>query len=124
MHKLLEPIHMKKSWGHDITWSLTNHYMSKTIEIDAFKISDLMVYERKEKSIIVVQGILILAMGPCCSEDDLVYTECPEGWSFYIPPGQMHRYGATDKPVRIIEVSSPELDEGIIIPDFMGIKGV
>jgi len=27
----------------------------------------------------------------------------------------MHRYGATDKPVRIIEISSPEIDEAIVI---------
>jgi len=115
MNKLMRPIYAKKSWGSEITWSLTDHYMCKTIEIDPFRITNLLVYEKKEKSIIVVRGVLSLGLGKCCDENDLEYYDCPEGWSVYIDPGYMHRYGATDKPVNIIEVSSPEIDEAIIV---------
>ena len=115
MNKLVSPIYNKKDWGSEIIWTLTDHYMSKTIEIDPFKITDLLVYEKKEKSIIVIDGILSLALGKCCNEKDLEYYDYPEGWSMYINPGYMHRYGATDKSVRIIEVSSPEVDEARII---------
>ena len=124
MNKLTEPIYIKKPWGHEIMWALTDHYMAKTIEVDAFKVSNLVVYERKEKSIIVISGTLVIGMGPCCSEEDIEYTEYPTGWRFYIPHGKMHAYGATDVPVRLIEVSSPELDEGIVIPDSVDIGGV
>jgi hypothetical protein len=122
MNNLIKPIYTKKSWGSEIIWSMTDHYMSKTIEIDPYKITDLVVYEKKEKSIIVVDGQLSLAIGKCCYEKDLEYYDMPIGWSRYIAPGEMHRYGATDKSVRIIEISSPELDEVIIINSVEDIK--
>jgi len=115
MNKLMRPIYTKKSWGSEIIWALTSHYMGKTIEIDPFMITDLLVYEKKEKSIIIVKGVLSLALSKCCDEDELKYYDCPEGWSVYIEPGHMHRYGATDKPVRVIEISSPEIDEAVIV---------
>lgn len=119
MNNLVKPIFSKKSWGSEIIWTLTDHYIAKTIEIDPFKTTDLLVYEKKEKSIIVISGILSLALGKCCDEKELVYQDCPEGWSVYIKPGYMHRYGATDIPVRIIEIASPELDEAVIIGDLL-----
>lgn len=115
MNNLKKPLFNKTSWGSVITWSLTDHYMAKTIEIDPFKVNDLVVYENKEKSIIVVENTLVLAIGKCCREDNLDYFELPVGYTYHIAPGQMHRYGATDKPVRIIEIASPELDEAIIV---------
>jgi hypothetical protein len=116
MNNLLKPKFTKKSWGSEIVWTMTDHYMGKTIEVDASKVTDLVVYENKEKSIIVVKGTLILALGPCCGdESDLEYYELPEGWTKYIGPGMMHRYGSTDKPLMLVEVASPELDEAIVI---------
>jgi hypothetical protein len=115
MNNLINPIYSRKSWGHEVIWTITNHFMAKTIEIDPFKITELMLFERKEKSIIVVKNALSLAVGGCCDENDLEYVDYPEGWSFYIAPLKLHRYGATDKPVRLIEISSPEIDEAIII---------
>ena len=115
MNKLVQPIYSKKTWGSEIIWTLTDHYMGKTIEIYPYRITDLLVYEKKEKSIIVVEGVLSLALGKCCDEDKLKYYDCPEGWSIYIDPGYMHRYGATNKQVRIIEISSPEIDEAVIV---------
>lgn len=115
MNKLSEPVFNHKEWGNEVIWSITDHYMSKTIEIAPYKVTDLYVYEHKEKSIIVIQNKLILAYGKCCLESNLEYTELPEGWSRYIASGEMHRYGATSELTRIIEISSPQLDEAIII---------
>ncbi len=116
MNNLLKPIYTKKSWGSEIIWAITDHYIAKTIEIDPQKITDLVVYEQKEKHIKVAYGTLSLAVGPCCGdESDLEYFDLPAGWTRYIGPGLMHRYGATDEMVGVEEISSPELDEAIII---------
>lgn len=115
MNNLTKPLFNKKEWGSEIIFALTDHYMAKTIEVDPYKVSDLIVYEKKEKHIIVVENTLSLAIGGCCFEEDLEYFDLPIGYSKYIGPGQMHRYGATDKLVRIIEISSPELDEAIVV---------
>jgi len=123
MNNLAKPIYSKKSWGAEVIWSITDHFIAKTIEIKPFKITDLVFFETKEKSIIVVQNTLSLAVGGCCDEDDLEYYDYPEGWSFYIAPLKLHRYGATDKPVRLIEIASPEIDEAIIIDKLSEIGG-
>ncbi len=116
MNNLLRPIYTKKSWGSEIIWAITDHYMAKTVEIEPYKITDLIVYEQKEKHIKVAYGTLSLAIGQCCGdESDLEYFDLPTGWTRYIAPGMMHRYGATDKKVGIEEISSPEMDEAIII---------
>lgn len=122
--KLNEPIFTKKSWGSEIIWSITSHFMAKTIEIDPFKVTDLIVYEKKEKSIIVIKNTLVLAIGLCCDEKNLEYHELPEGWTRFIPSSYMHRYGATNKSVRIIEIASPQIDEGILIPESGELGGV
>ena len=101
---------------------MTDNYIAKTIEIAPYKINDLVIYENKEKSVIVIGNTLILGMGKCCDEDKLKYYEYPEGWSFYIAPGYLHRYGATDTQVRLIEVASPQLDERIVIGELPNFK--
>jgi hypothetical protein len=118
MNKLVSPIFNKKSWGAEVVWAITDSYICKTIEVNPLRTTDLIVYEKKEKLIIIVEGVLVLALGECCDEDHLEYYEHPTGWSDYIGPGKMHRYGATDKPVRIIEISTPEIDEAIIVKEF------
>ncbi len=116
MNNLIKPMYTKKSWGSEIVWAITDHYMAKTVEIEPYKITDLVVYEKKEKHIKVVYGTLSLAIGPCCGdESDLEYFEMPIGWTRHIAPGMMYRYGATDKKVGIEEISSPEMDDAIII---------
>lgn len=117
INKLKQPIYTEKEWGSEIIWAITDSYICKTVEINPLRVTELIVYENKYKSIIVVSGQLSLAMGKCCDENNLEYYDCPEGWSICIEPGIMHRYGATDKSVRIIEVSSPGIEEGIVIPE-------
>lgn len=121
MNNIMNPIYTKKSWGHEVIWSITSHFMAKTIEIEPFNITELMLFERKEKSVIIVMNALSLAIGGCCDKHALEYVDYPEGWSFYISPLRIHRYGATNKPVRLIEISSPEIDEAIIVDDPMEI---
>ncbi len=115
MNKLVKPVYTKRPWGSDILWSWTDSYICKTIEIDPYKITDLVVFAKKEKSIIVIENNLSLAVGSCCDDKELEYYDYPEGWSFYIAPGKLHRYGATDKGVKIIEVASPQIDEAIVV---------
>jgi hypothetical protein len=119
-NKLTSPVFTEKEWGTEIIWTITDSYMAKTIEIDPHRITELKVYDKKEKSIIVVENTLSLAVGRCCSEEDLEYYDLPEGWTYYIAPGYMHRYGGTSEGVKIVEISSPQLDEGIIVAE----KGV
>jgi len=115
MNKLRQNLYSKKPWGSEVVWALTDGYMSKTIEIEAGKQSYAIVHEDKEKSIIVVSGDLYLTYGDCCLEDGVPVYKLPEGWSWYIEPGKLHKYAALDKSVRIIEVSTPLFEDGIVL---------
>lgn len=117
MNKLRQNLYSKKPWGSEIVWSLTDNYMSKTIEIEAGKQSYAIVHEKKEKSIIVVSGDLYLTYGDCCLEDGVPVYKLPEGWSWYIEPGKLHKYATLDKPVRLIEVSTPLFEDGIVLAE-------
>jgi len=122
MNRLRKNLFTKKSWGTEIMWSLTDNYIAKTIEIAAGKQTPLMVHEQKEKSIIVISGELLLTYGSCCSEDKALVYKLPEGWSWYIEPGRIYKYATLEKPVRFIEVSSPQLEDGIMIRNENGIE--
>lgn len=122
MNKLKSNIFNKKSWGSEVTWSLTDSYMAKTVDISKGKRTPLVVHEKKEKSIIVIRGPLYLTYGDCCGEGTVPMYKIPEGWSWYIPPGNLYRYQAIDNPVLLIEVSTPQLEDGITLVDENGIE--
>ena len=46
----------------------------------------------------------------------------PTGWSWYIEPGKLYRYASLKGVVRLVEVSSPQLEEGITIMDEDGVR--
>ena len=121
MNKLRQNLYSKKPWGSEVVWALTDGYMSKTIEIEAGKQSYAIVHEKKEKSIIIISGDLYLTYGDCCSEASVPVYKLPEGWSWYIEPGKLHKYAAFDKTVRLIEVSTPLFEDGIVLSEEGGV---
>jgi len=122
MNKLKQNLFTKKPWGSEIVWSLTDNYMAKTVEIEAGKQTYSVVHEKKEKDIIVVSGELYLTYGNCCDESDTPIYKLPEGWSWHIEPGKIHKYSSLNKPVRLIEISTPLLEDGVVITDEKGVE--
>lgn len=121
MNKLKQNLYTKKKWGSEIVWSLTDNYMAKTVEIEAGKQTYLVVHEKKEKDIIVIAGDLYLTYGECCTEIDAPVYRLPSGWSWHIEPGKIHKYAALDQPARLIEISTPLLEDGVMISDEKGV---
>jgi len=122
MNKLRQNLFTKKPWGTEVIWTLTGNYMAKTVEIAKGKRTPLIVHEKKEKSFIVIRGPLYLTYGGCCNEGTVPVYKIPEGWSWYIEPGMIYKYQATDNPVMLIEVSTPELEDGVVLVDENGIE--
>lgn len=122
MNKLKQNLYTKKEWGSEIVWSLTDDYMAKTVEIEAGKQTYSVVHEKKEKDIIVISGELYLTYGNCCDESNTPIYRLPEGWSWHIDTGKIHKYSALDEPVMLIEISTPLLEDGVIITDEKGVE--
>lgn len=118
MNKLKQNLFMKQPWGGEVIWALTDGYMVKTIEINTACKTPFIVHELKEKSIIVIGGIMRLYYGDFRAEKDIVVKELMTGWSWHIDAGVLHRYESTQKdPVRLIEISTPQFDEGFVLMD-------
>ena len=114
------PRTVPKPWGHELIWALTDRYCGKILVIETGRRLSLQRHERKEESIHVVSGRLLLYL-----EDDagtVVATELGPGQGAHIPTGRIHRYEAIER-VEILEVSTPEIDDVIRIEDDFGREG-
>ena len=65
----------------------------------------------------MVRSVVMIQDGLCCDEKDLKYYDLPTGWSWHIAPGELHRYGATNISLRMVEISSPQIDETLILDE-------
>ncbi|HSF85191.1 MAG TPA: cupin domain-containing protein [Acidimicrobiia bacterium] len=109
-----------KPWGNELIWSVTDAYAAKVITIDAGKRLSLQYHERKTESILVIEGRLLLHLADDAGEIQ-VHTLEP-GDHAHVPAGRVHRFEA-DLDTRLVEVSTPELDDVVRIEDDFGREG-
>ena len=102
---------IQKPWGHEIIWAQTENYVGKVLFIKAGHRLSKQYHEQKEETVYVASGILYNY-----DENDKVSKFYP-GESFHVSPGQIHRFGANESNVKIIEVSTPHLDDVVRIED-------
>lgn len=117
MKKILKP------WGYEEIWAETDKYVGKILTIKPGERLSLQYHEKKEETIYVLEGILKV----WSSDDEKDHTILMPGDTFHVKPGQIHRFGAPKgsalrvfgkyMATKIIEVSTPELDDVIRIKD-------
>ena len=120
MTQKVRPKIVKKPWGFESIWALTSDYVGKMIHIEKGHRLSRQKHIKKEETIQVVSGVLTLEVG---DPDQKAYQELKlgPGDTFHITPGLIHRFCAdcgTD--VKLIEVSTPELDDVVRIQDDYG----
>ena len=100
-----------KPWGHEIRWAITEKYLGKILHINAGQQLSLQYHEVKDESIYVLEGTLIV-------KDKERATILEQGDSMRIQPGTIHRFCAPSSTyVKLIEVSTPEIDDVIRLED-------
>ncbi len=110
------PERVDKPWGHELIWAKTDRYVGKVIHINAGQALSLQYHERKDETIHLWSGELILALdeGAGLQEHRL-----RAGESYHVVPGTRHRMIAlTD--CDILEASTPELDDVVRLEDRYG----
>jgi mannose-6-phosphate isomerase-like protein (cupin superfamily) len=111
---------VSKPWGHELIWALTDRYCGKILVIETGRRLSLQRHERKEESIHVMSGRLLLTL-----ENDagkVVTWELGAGQGAHIPVGRIHRYEALER-VEVLEVSTPEIDDVVRLEDDFGREG-
>ena len=102
---------VEKPWGHEEVWASTHRYAGKILFIKKGHRLSRQYHKVKEETIMVLEGILTCEHGPYF-EGDTVYTEIMNpGDIFHVFPGTIHRFGAEDGDVRLVEVSSHEVQD-------------
>ncbi|MEE9472430.1 MAG: cupin domain-containing protein [Acidimicrobiia bacterium] len=109
-----------KPWGHELIWALTDRYVGKILFIEAGKRLSLQYHEEKDESIFVLEGRMVLHLED--SEGELQSIEMEHGDFHRIPVGARHRFAAIED-TRLVEVSSPEIEDVVRVEDDFGREG-
>ena len=102
---------VEKPWGYEVIWAETEGYVGKLLHINAGHRLSLQYHEIKEETVYVLSGILYIYDG------EGKITQLIPGQSFHVKPNQIHRFGANESNVEIMEVSTPHLDDVVRLED-------
>ena len=101
----------EKPWGHEELWATSHRYIGKILFIKKGHRLSRQYHKVKEETVMVLEGVLTCEHGPYF-EGDIVYTETMHpGEIFHVFPGTIHRFGAETGDVRLVEVSTPEIQD-------------
>ncbi len=109
-----------KPWGHEEVFATTDRYVGKVLFIRAGEALSLQYHRQKDETIRVLEGELELLAGP--SPERLERILLRPGEAFRIPPRTVHRMIARSD-TRVLEVSTPELDDVVRLEDRYGREG-
>jgi len=105
---------VEKPWGHEIRWAINNKYLGKILHINKGQRLSLQYHDQKDETIYVLEGTAVVIL------DEKTHI-LSEGQSLRIQPKQVHRYSAPeDGHVKLIEVSTPEINDVVRIEDDYG----
>ena len=103
-----------KPWGKEEIWAETPKYVGKYLYISAGHRLSRQYHEKKEETIRVLQGLLLLELG---TGANIMQLALSPGEIYHVTPKTVHRFCAKDDDVVLVEVSTPELDDVIRISD-------
>lgn len=109
-----------KPWGSEEIFAHTDRYVGKIISINAGESLSLQYHRRKDETLRVLDGVVDLLIGD--SADRLAGHRLEAGAVFHVPPGTLHRMTAVTD-CRLLEVSTPELDDVVRLDDRYGRTG-
>jgi mannose-6-phosphate isomerase-like protein (cupin superfamily) len=111
-----------KPWGREEIFAENERYAGKLLYISAGQRLSLQYHERKDETLYVLEGEVILLVGE--DRDRMEEMRLGPGQSYRIRPFVLHRMRArADAPCVLVEVSSPELDDVVRLEDAYGREG-
>jgi mannose-6-phosphate isomerase-like protein (cupin superfamily) len=111
----------EKPWGHELLWALTEEYAGKILFVKAGESLSLQFHNEKDESWYVLEGRAELELGGA-GQGILNKGVITAGDAFRYRPGTVHRVRALED-TRILEVSTPHLDDVVRLEDAYGREG-
>lgn len=114
--------HVDKPWGGEEIFAHTDRYVGKILTVRAGHALSVQYHVNKDETMRVLDGRCELHLGREPGSRELEVLTMEPGTAVHIRPGVIHRLVAlTD--VRILEVSTPELDDVVRLDDRYGRTG-
>ena len=113
-----EPTRVDKPWGHELIWAVADEYAGKILFVNAGESLSLQFHNVKDEAWYVLDGRAKLELGGP-GERMLNSDVIGPGEAFRFPPGTVHRLTALED-MRIVEVSTPQLDDVVRLEDRYG----
>jgi len=108
----------KRPWGHEEIWAETPRYLGKFLYVDPGCVVDKHYHDIKTKTVCVIDGKITLEImdndGSSSSRD------LTRGETFHVSPKTIHRLRCADRGAVLVEVSTPELDDVVILENYYG----
>ena len=117
----IEPEKVATPWGHELLWALSESYAGKILFVKAGESLSLQFHNEKDESWYVLEGRAELELGdagPAILNREVITA----GDAFRYRPGTVHRVKALED-TRILEVSTPHLDDVVRLEDAYGREG-
>jgi mannose-6-phosphate isomerase len=108
---------IEKPWGHEEVWAQTARYAGKVLFIKKGHRLSRQYHRVKEETILVQEGTLVCEEGPRGEGEPIVRHLLMPGDIFHVRPGTIHRFGAEEGDVRLIEVSTAEISDVVRLED-------
>ncbi len=116
-----DPRTVEKPWGSELIWAHTSAYAGKILFVKAGESLSLQFHNEKDESWYVLEGRARVELGKA-GEGMLEEAVIGAGQAFHFPPGTVHRVKALED-TRILEVSTPQLDDVVRLEDDYGREG-
>ena len=110
-----------KPWGYELLWALSEQYAGKILFVKAGESLSLQFHNEKDESWYVLEGRAELELGGV-GQAILNREIITAGDAFRYRPGTVHRVKALED-TRILEVSTPHLDDVVRLEDAYGREG-
>ena len=102
----MKPKIIKKPWGWEEIWAdVPGKYLGKTLNINMKERLSLQYHEKKEETIYVVRGVLVLYIKNQFT-GNIKKIDLGPGECYHIPPKTIHRFSAEKGDVSLSEVST------------------
>mgnify|MGYP001242321293 CR=1 FL=1 len=106
-----------KPWGHEEIWASTSRYAGKILFIKKGHRLSRQYHNVKEETIMVLEGILVCEEGPTAAGGEVTRHMMAPGDIFHVSPGTIHRFCAEETNVRLVEVSTSEIQDIVRLED-------
>jgi mannose-6-phosphate isomerase-like protein (cupin superfamily) len=113
---------VEKPWGGEEVFAETDRYVGKILTVRRGHALSLQYHVRKDETMRVLEGRCELHLGREPGNHDLEVAVLGPGDVRHIAPGTLHRLVAVTD-VRILEVSTPEVDDVVRLEDRYGRAG-